>query len=275
MLIGLVKITSGKVFYNEKDLTNNIKKAQEIIGIVGDESNLYDEMNGFDNLCFCGSLYGMEKEKREKKANELLELFSLTEHKKKRFKQYSKGMKRKLTIAAALMHDPQILFLDEPTTGIDVATVRQIRELIKKLNEKKTTIFMTTHYIDEAERLCDRVAFINNGEILKIDNVKNLINSVQEEEIIEVNFEHNIENKKEFILNFNNEFNEFKSSFINDNCIKVISNKKIDISPIISYLSKKELFINEAKIIKPSLEDAFVKVTGIEINMMKKEKEKK
>ncbi len=169
MLVGMAKITDGKIFYNGDDLTKNIKKAQKLIGIVADESNLYEEMSGFDNLCFCGSLYGLSKKSRERKSSELIEMFGLSQAANKKFKAYSKGMKRKLTIAAAIIHEPEILFMDEPTTGIDVASVRQIRNMIKELHKNGTTIFLTTHYIEEAERLCERVAFINKGKIIKTD----------------------------------------------------------------------------------------------------------
>ena len=132
-------------------------------------------MSGYDNLCFCGSLYGLTKMERETKATEFIKKIPIDRCCKQKFKAYSKGMKRKLTIAAALIHNPQILFLDEPTTGIDVASVRQIRDMIKKMNETGTTVFLTTHYIEEAERLCDRVAFINNGKIIQIDSVAKFI----------------------------------------------------------------------------------------------------
>ena len=114
-------------------------------------TTLYDEMNGFDNLCFCGSLYGMSGEEREKKAAELLEQFNLTAAGQRPFRTYSKGMKRKLTIAAGIMHNPRMLFLDEPTTGIDVESARKIRELILNLKKQGKTILLTTHYIEEAE----------------------------------------------------------------------------------------------------------------------------
>ncbi|MFW6276019.1 MAG: ABC transporter ATP-binding protein [bacterium] len=275
MLIGMAKISSGNIYYNGKDLTQNIKKAQEIIGIVADESNLYDEMSGFDNLCFCGSLYGLTKMERETKATGLLNQFQLTEAANKKFKAYSKGMKRKLTIAAALIHNPQILFLDEPTTGIDIASVRQIREMIKHLNDNGTTVFLTTHYIEEAERLCDRVAFINNGKIIQIDSVENLLNETKEANIIEVVFEPGSHNKEELLLKLNQRFTSIECSLKNLNTIRILSPDKIDISPIVSFLSSENIFITEAKLIRPTLEDAFVKMTGIEIDLMKKEKEKK
>ena len=275
MLIGMAKITSGNIYYNGKDLTNSIKKAQEIIGVVADDSNLYDEMSGYDNLCFCGSLYGLSKIERETKAVELLKKFQLAEAANKKFKAYSKGMKRKLTIAAALIHNPQILFLDEPTTGIDVASVRQIRDMIKNLNENGTTVFLTTHYIEEAERLCDRVAFIHKGKIIKIDSVENLLNETKEANIIEIVFEINSNNKDELLIKLNQRFTNIECSLKNPNTIKILSPDKIDISPIVSFLSSENIFITEAKLIKPTLEDAFVKMTGIEIDLIKKEKEKK
>ncbi|MFO7852610.1 MAG: ABC transporter ATP-binding protein [Bacteroidota bacterium] len=274
MLIGLAKVTSGKIIYNGTDLTKNIKKAQELIGVVPDESNLYDEMSGFGNLCFCGALYGLTKKEREKEAQYLLELFQLKDAADKKFKAYSKGMKRKLTIAAALIHKPDILFLDEPTTGIDVASGRQIRNLIKELNEKGTTIFLTTHYIEEAERLCHRVAFINKGKIIKNDSVNNLIADSQTTNGVEIRFETDHE-KHSPIQSLKNKFPGFDCMQVNDNIIKITSEKTIDIVPLVSFLSKEGLFIYEARLIKPSLEEAFVKATGIEIDLMRKEKEKK
>lgn len=271
MLIGLAKVTSGKIFYNETDLTSNIKKAQEMIGVVPDESNLYGEMSGFDNLCFCGALYGLSKVERQKKASELLEVFQLSDVADKKFKAYSKGMKRKLTIAAALIHNPEILFLDEPTSGIDVANVRQIRRLIKKLNENGTTIFLTTHYIEEAERLCHRVAFINKGEIIKTGSVDYLVNESRVTNSIEVRFEPGNKAENNLLQNFQLQFPGLDCFSVNNDTIKISSTKSIDIAPVISSLSNEGLIIYEARLIKPSLEDAFVKATGIEINLMKKE----
>lgn len=158
MLTGLTVPTSGSITIDGIDGIKHIKKAQGLMGIVADESNLYDEMSGFDNLCFCGALYGLRKKERESRAQELLELFGLQSAGKRRFGSYSKGMKRRLTIAAAIIHSPKILFLDEPTTGIDVESARNVRNIILDLKKQNVTVFLTTHYIEEAERLSDRVA---------------------------------------------------------------------------------------------------------------------
>jgi len=275
MLTGMAKVTSGKIFYNGADLTGNIKKAQEMIGVVPDESNLYEEMNGYDNLCFCGALYGLPKKVRQTKARELLDMFQLSDVAGKKFKAYSKGMKRKLTIAAALIHAPQILFLDEPTTGLDVASVRQIRELIKKLNKNGTTIFLTTHYIEEAERLCHRVAFIHKGKIIKNDSVGNLIAESHAVNSIEIRFDPANGNIGSLTDQLNKEFEGIDCMLAEDGMVKINSYSAIDITPVVNFLSTGGLFIYEARLIKPSLEDTFVKATGIEIDLMKKEKDKK
>ena len=275
ILTGMAKITSGKIFYKDNDITNKIKKIQKYIGVVPDESNLYEELTGYENLCFCASLYGIFRSKREKKARELLEVFQLSEASHRRFRTYSKGMKRKLTIAASIVHEPEILFLDEPTTGIDVASSRQIRNLIKKLNSNGTTIFLTTHYIEEAERLCSRIAFIKNGRIIKIGTAGNFIEDIKESNVIEVLFDSVSVDKNILLKKLNQNFPDVECIFKNENTIKIISPGKIDISPIVSFLSSNNIYILEAKLIKPTLEDAFVKMTGIEIDIMKKEKEKK
>jgi len=186
MLTGLARISGGRVKLLGEDYTHNHKKAQAMMGIVPDESNLYEELNGWENLCFCGALYGMERDRREKRAQELIEQFGLEDAAKKPFKAYSKGMKRKLTIAAGIIHEPEILFLDEPTTGIDVAFARQIRNLIVHLHHRGTTIFLTTHYIEEAERLCERLAFIVEGEIVREGTVEELMKEAQGEKTLSI-----------------------------------------------------------------------------------------
>lgn len=274
MLTGLARPTSGKIFFHGKDYTKHIKKAQEIIGIVPDESNLYEEMDGFENLCFCASLYGIKKAEREHRARSLLQQFNLTDAGKKPYKFYSKGMKRKLTIAAGIIHQPSILFLDEPTTGIDVASARQIRSLIKSLNETGTTIFMTTHYIEEAERLCHRIAFIVKGQIIKIGTINELMEDAQKEKIIQFSFDGKVQ-LNQFQQDFCRQFSPCELSQIQDSVFQVRSETTLDLMPLMSFFDSHRIKVMEAKIIKPSLEEVFVKITGIERDVMKKEKEGK
>ncbi|MFW5699182.1 MAG: ABC transporter ATP-binding protein, partial [Planctomycetota bacterium] len=175
LLIGLARPDAGTICIAGRDCTRNPKAAQDLLGVVCDESNLYPELTGLENLSFCGALYGMRRRERERRAHELLERVGLGEAAGRRFGGYSKGMKRRLTIAAGIMHRPPLLILDEPTTGIDVASARQIRQLIAGLNAAGTTVFLTTHYIEEAERLCRRIAFIVRGRIVRTDTVEELM----------------------------------------------------------------------------------------------------
>jgi len=268
MLTGLARPTSGSIFINGMDYTATIKKAQEMIGIVPDESNLYEEMDGFENLCFCASLYGIKKAEREQRAKNLLQQFNLTDAGKKPYKSYSKGMKRKLTIAAGIIHQPSVLFLDEPTTGIDVASARQIRTLIKNLNESGTTIFMTTHYIEEAERLCHRIAFIVNGKIIHSGSVPQLMQYVQQDHILQFAFADPTE-----IQEFGQQFPGCALSRLNGNMLRVQSPQPLPLMPLMHFFQGRNMSVLEAKIIQPSLEEVFVKLTGVEAGEMKKERE--
>ncbi|HHU84204.1 MAG TPA: ABC transporter ATP-binding protein [Clostridiales bacterium] len=271
MIIGLSRPTAGNITVNGIDVKSQTKKAQSIMGIVPDESNLYNEMDGFDNLCFCAALYGMHKKERELKANQLLEQFRLKDAGKRPFKAYSKGMRRKLTIAAALIHSPQVLFLDEPTTGIDVESSRQIRDMILEQKKRGTTIFLTTHYIEEAERICDRIAFIADGQIVASGTVPQLMESISHGHAIQFVTNKNVESL----------FDELKTRFkgseviINpDHSLVMTSEQHIPIFPVMEFFRGKEVEVYEARELRPSLEDVFVKLTGIESSALKKDKEK-
>lgn len=271
MIIGLARPTGGSISINGINAVKDVKKAQAVMGIVPDESNLYDEMDGFDNLCFCGSLYGMRKEMREKRAKELLEQFNLTGAGKRPFKAYSKGMRRKLTIAAGIIHSPRILFLDEPTTGIDVESARQIRQLLLKLKKNGTTIFITTHYIEDAERICDRIAFIVGGKIVAEGSVPELMEKASHGHTIQLTADSGIDG---FAEEMRASFGACEIQTKPDHMVTLVSEQRIALSPILQYLDGKGVSVYEARELRPSLEDVFVKVTGIEAAKLKKEKEK-
>lgn len=273
MLTGLARPTSGTILFGETDGISQIKQAQHLIGIVPDESNLYEEMDGFQNLTFCASLYGIRKAEREARARALLAQFDLASAGQKLFKVYSKGMKRKLTIAAGIIHQPSILFLDEPTTGIDVGSARQIRTLIKNLNATGTTIFMTTHYIEEAERLCDRIAFIVNGRIVQTGTLPELMEVTHQEKRLQFTFEAPV-NFSQMEPEFCQQFQNCHSEQINEFCIQLRSSQPLDLMPFMSFFHTRGLKVLEAKIIKPSLEEVFVQITGIERGIMNREKKK-
>lgn len=270
MLIGLSRPTAGTISIDGIDGIRDIKRAQGVMGIVSDESNLYDEMDGFDNLCFCASLYGMRKEERENCAHALLKQFNLESAGNRQFKKYSKGMRRKLTIAAGMIHQPKILFLDEPTTGIDVESARQIRGLILNMKANGTTVFLTTHYIEEAQRICDRIAFIVNGKIVKTDTVDDLMKNTGHQHIIKLTLNDNAEKTGSGLQQA---FPNLRVEYREENTCHLISPERFALSPILQYLDNHGISVFEAKEMRPSLEDVFVKVTGIEARKLKNEKE--
>jgi len=271
MLTGLARPDEGEIRIADIDCSKNVKSVQHLMGVVPDESNLYNELTGFENLCFCGALYGMKKHDREEKAHELLEKFSLTEAGGRKFEGYSKGMKRKLVIAAGIIHDPPILFLDEPTTGIDVASTRLIRQLIIELNRSGKTIFLTTHYIEEAERLCERIAFIVSGKIVRIDSVENLLQQVKGRYVVQFTIS---KATVDLCSKIESGFPDMECELISNDIIQIQDRKPILVAPLVRFFEDQGVEVTEARKVRPSLEDVFVKITDIKAEAMKKEKEK-
>jgi ABC-2 type transport system ATP-binding protein len=270
MLTGLARPDSGTIRVAGLECTRNPKAAQHLIGVVPEESNLYPELTGFDNLCFCASLYGMRKSERQTRARELLEAFGLGEAADRKFAGYSKGMKRKLTVAAGIIHNPQILFLDEPTTGIDVVSARQVRQLIAELHRVGTTIFLTTHYIEEAERLCERIAFIVRGRIVRSDTVTNLLHPVQEREVMFVSVSNSAD---DLCGKLATAFPHLEFQAVSAGQVRVESAEPIILGPLVRFIEDQDAEVTEARQLRSSLEEVFVQVTGIELETMKKEKE--
>ncbi len=269
MLIGLARPDAGTIRVGGLDCKRDPKAAQHLIGVVPDESNLYPELTGFDNLCFCAALYGMAKPERRTRAEQLLKDFDLSKAARRKFGGYSKGMKRKLAIAAGIVHKPQVLFLDEPTTGIDVASARNIRQLLADLHSGGTTIFLTTHYIEEAERLCDRIAFIVNGRIVRTDDVSSLLKPVQDRYVTLIN---GAGLTPAFLGELTSSFPGLDFHLHAQDRIRVESLRPIHIGPIVKFLEDKGVAVTEARRVQLSLEDVFVQITGLQTDAMKREK---
>ncbi|MBC7226097.1 MAG: ABC transporter ATP-binding protein [Thermoflexales bacterium] len=174
MLTGLTRPTAGGARVLGYDLATEVTQIKKRVGVVPETSNLYDELSAFDNLLFSMQLYGVPRRERKARAEELLARFRLSDKRDVPFAKLSRGMKRALTIAAALAHRPPLLFLDEPTTGLDVMSARGLRGMIADLRREGVTVFLTTHYLEEAERLCDRIAIIVQGRIVALDTVDGL-----------------------------------------------------------------------------------------------------
>ncbi len=269
MLTGLARPDSGSISIGGVDCTARPRSAQHLVGVVPDESNLYPELTGFENLVFCAALYGMGKSERRRRASELLDSFGLTKAADRKFSGYSKGMKRRLTIAAGIIHRPEILFLDEPTTGIDVAGARQLRQLIADLHRSGTTIFLTTHYIEEAERLCRRIAFIVSGRVVLIDTVDNLIQPARAKHVVQIAYETAT---TEIGAKLTDAFPNLEFTDNGRGLIRVEAHEPIRVGPLVRFLEDHQVEVAEARRVRLSLEDVFVRVTGIEADAMRTEK---
>jgi ABC-2 type transport system ATP-binding protein len=269
LLTGLTRPTSGTIRVSGIDMTRESNNAKERLGVVPEVSNIYDEMSAWDNLIFAAQLYRVPRDERENRAKELLELFGLYERRTDRAGTLSKGMKRRLTIAAALIHKPGILFLDEPTSGLDVQSSRMIRNLTKELNKKGATVFLTTHYIEEADQLCQRVAIINEGKIVAVDSPEKLKASVEKHQIIEVSFDQtqNLEHKLASLKYVN------KAVQVGDKFRLHVRNTLETVPLIIDFARQNGLKIVTINTLNPSLEDAFVEMTGLSSEVMATEKE--
>ena len=176
MLTTLVKPTSGRLEVNGADPTKNPNAARKSFGIVFQDPSVDDELTAYENMFLHAGLYGVPKAETASRIKEMLEFVELWDRKDSLVKTFSGGMKRRLEIARGLLHTPAILFLDEPTVGLDPQTRNHIWSYLKKLNEERgLTIFFTTHYMDEVERTATRVAIIDHGKLLMDDTVKGIL----------------------------------------------------------------------------------------------------
>jgi ABC-2 type transport system ATP-binding protein len=178
MITGLLKPTSGSITMDELDLKTHTYAVKAKLGLVPQELALYPTLSARDNLDFFGRIYDLKGKELRERVDELLAMVELSDRANEAVKNYSGGMKRRVNIAAGLMHKPEVLFLDEPTVGVDPQSRNAIFEAVEELNRAGMTVIYTTHYMEEAERLCHRVAIIDEGQIIALDTPQALINSL-------------------------------------------------------------------------------------------------
>lgn len=252
ILGGTVNKTSGIVEVWGFNLDENPRQVRASIGIVPQEVNLDAFFNPEDLLDLQSGLYGVKKS--EKITKTILEMVSLEKNSKSYARNLSGGMKRRLLIAKAMVHQPPILVLDEPTAGVDVELRKNLWENVKKLNEIGVTIILTTHYLSEAQEMCNRIAILNKGHLIALDKTKNLIDRIKTKKIT-FKFKENIKNLK---LNFE----KVKVEKIDNTTIEVIYDKRnIDLSDILDILKKENLRILDIITEDGDLEDIFVQLT--------------
>jgi len=269
MLVGLLRPDSGSAWVDGYEVEKDPVRAKKSVGVVPEASNLYGELSAVENLVYMGQLYGVPRSQWQPRAEELLKEFNLLDRKEGLFQGFSRGMKRRLTIAAALVHRPRVLFLDEPTTGLDVMSARGLRSVIRRLKTKGVTVFLTTHLIQEAEDLCDRVAIIVKGKIRIIDTPGGLKERVKETEVLEIQ-------PRPFSPSLPKMFEGFpgveKAALVEDKIRLYGESVHNSISQILNRLEADGIKVVRIQSLVPTLEDAFVKMTGVDAEVMRVDK---
>lgn len=260
MLAGLLKPTKGEAYIMGANVVKNPVDVKAKIGVISETANPYLEMSAWDNLMFAGSLHDMKKEERERQAENLLKLLGIYNRRNEKVKNFSKGLRKRVAIAMALIHDPPLLFLDEPTAGLDVQSARMIREFLRKLNERGTTIFLTTHYIEEADALCDRVCIIKDGRVVALDSPENLKAANKEEKVVEVSFDKSVPQIERELINLPS-VNKIKKR--GDKIQLYTNDPSRIIREIINFAERRNLKIVSINTLTPTLEDALVELTGL------------
>jgi ABC-2 type transport system ATP-binding protein len=181
MIVGLLKPTSGMVLVGGYDVQTQPILAKAVNGYVPDEPNLYAKLTGRELLRFVGDLYGIQRQQVERRSEELLRLFDLIEAGDDTIDSYSHGMQQKTAIASALVHDPKVLVLDEPTVGLDPKSARLIKDILRQLAERGAAIFLSTHILEIAERMCDRIGIINQGALIAVGTMQELRDARRDE----------------------------------------------------------------------------------------------
>ena len=263
ILTTLLKPTSGQALICGFDVMTNAKKVRENIGYVQQETTVDDYLTGRENLLLQAKLNHIPKNEINKRIDELLELIELSDKQDKAVGTYSGGMRKRLDIAGGLLHRPKVLFLDEPTVGLDIQTRRKIWEYIKKIHDEfEITIFLTTHYMEEADKLCDRIGIIDGGKIQVIDSPENMKKAMGHE-VISIILEG--ENHNSFLselkkIEFVTKINEDGSK------LTLFASNGTEVIPKIFQISSElKIKITSISLTQPTLDDVFISYTGHEI----------
>lgn len=260
MITGVFPPDSGEIYIAGNNLLKQTLDAKMKMGVVPELANAYMDLTAMENILFVAEMYGLSGNKIKRKAESLLKMFGLTDRKNDKIKQFSKGMTQRVVICMALINDPEILFLDEPTSGLDVQSSRLIRSVIRNLNQNGTTIFLTTHNINEANELCDRIAIMNKGEIAAIDTPENLKNTFRKSQSVEVSFQGNeMHDLKEL-----NTVNSLEKR--GDKYFLFTSNPCKVVEELIEEIKDKDINLKSVRTLGPELEEVFVKLTGGDLN---------
>ncbi|MFQ6051110.1 MAG: ABC transporter ATP-binding protein [Candidatus Hydrothermarchaeota archaeon] len=257
MLCCILKPSKGTASVMGYDIEKQPNEVRQVIGYLPENPSLYEKLTPYQILKYFGELYGVKKEDLDIRIKEILSIMELYDRRNDKIGDLSKGMKQRLSIARAMVHDPPILILDEPTTGLDPASAISIRELIKKQKERGKTIILCTHYMDEAEKLCDRIGIFNNGKLVAVGSPNKLIEKIK----IKVDLGLKLDRYPDNLLKEIRESGYASSLSINDGILHLSIRDESYLTDLTSLINRNSCRILDIWINKPGLEDVFVEVT--------------
>ncbi|HIJ70754.1 MAG TPA: ATP-binding cassette domain-containing protein [Planctomycetes bacterium] len=258
MLTGVLEPTEGTATIQGHDIRSEALLSRAHLAVVPEEANVYLDLSLWQNIMLMAELHGMGRKQRTHNALELLESLGLADRKHQKARTLSKGLRQRLMLCAALVTEPEILFLDEPTSGLDVQSARLIRRIVQELNTKGLTVFLTTHNMEEAEKMCSRLAIINNGQISAIDSPRRLHSAMRCRQFVEVSFLSEPPPMSEL-----QSLSGVSSLDSAGNTIRLYTEKPGRTAAEIALFAKsKPVEIEHLCTRKPSLEDVFLYFTG-------------
>lgn len=264
ILTGLTHATSGTITIEGIDLKKETKKAQQMIGIVPQEIALYLHLTAKENLMFWGRMYGLKGKELKSRVQETLELIGLKDRANDQVKVFSGGMKRRVNIGCAILHQPKLLIMDEPTVGIDPQSRNHILETVKTLNGEGMTIIYTSHYMEEVEFLCERIAIMDHGSIIALGDQHELSELIgnQREIVLTIKYEHG-QNDIDRVRQFIHEADPLKEIVVQGNQMKIFDQHPQQLlSHLIQGVTALNIQIISAKIVEPNLENVFLYLTS-------------
>ncbi len=261
MLSTLLAPTSGDALINGFSIKGDSMQVRKYIGIVPQEIALYDELSALENLNYWGKLYDLSGQELNHRVSEVLDQIGLSDRAKDRLKTYSGGMKRRVNIAAGLLHKPKLLFMDEPTVGIDPQSRRMILDMVKDLNQQGMAILYTTHYMEEAQELSNRVGIIDHGKLIAVGTQEELTQQVGETDSI-----HILTDPTDDLQSIASKLNGFDGIIrvlVEETGLNLITNDaETNLAPIINQASQAGARIKSIEIVEPNLETVFLHLTG-------------
>ncbi len=259
IMTGLVPQNQGEVILDNLTFKKDSLKIKEKLGVVPQELALMEVISGRDNLEYFGRLYGLTGKRLKGKVDEVLELTGLTEHQKKKVKTYSGGMKRRLNLAAAIMHEPEYLILDEPTVGVDPQSRNHIFNYVKEMNRNGTTVLYTSHYMEEVEALCNNIFIMDEGKEIAYGTKNDLRRILGENSTVKLETDHNASS---LLQNVQNISGVETVSVKQEGLELLVKTNEFQLSQLIHRVEESGQVITNIQVQEPSLEEVFLTLTG-------------